>query len=104
MPRGRPTGSTIRNNIVEILFYKNKAYGYQIHKIYNEIFPQVTRESIYYNLKKGLKTEEFAIDEVKQEKGEYSLCFNLHSLPKPGIYLIILEGKRERIIKKWVSY
>jgi uncharacterized lipoprotein YddW (UPF0748 family) len=40
----------------------------------------------------------------KQQKGEYSLCFNLHSLPKPGIYLIILEGKRERIIKKWVSY
>lgn len=44
------------------------------------------------------------MNQIKQEKGEYSLCFNLHSLPKPGIYLIILEGKRERIIKKWVSY
>ena len=44
------------------------------------------------------------ISKNKQEKGEYSLCFNLHSLPKPGMYLIILEGKNERIIKKWVSY
>lgn len=40
----------------------------------------------------------------KYEKGEYSLCFNLNSLPKTGMDLIILEGKWDRIIKKWVSY
>jgi hypothetical protein len=44
------------------------------------------------------------LNRKKYEKGEYSLCFNLTSLPKPGMYLIILEGKWDRIVKKWVSY
>ena len=28
--------------------------------------------SIYYHLKKGLALEEFKIDQIKQEKGDYS--------------------------------
>jgi uncharacterized lipoprotein YddW (UPF0748 family) len=44
------------------------------------------------------------LNRKKHEKGAYSFCFNLNNLPKPGMYLIILEGKWERIIKKWVSY
>ena len=72
MNSGRPVGSVIRQNILEILFYLGKGYGYQISKIYNEIFPQVTQRSIYYHLNKGLLTQEIAIKGVEQEKGDFS--------------------------------
>jgi len=72
MRRGRPTKSNIRQNIIEILFFIGKAYGYLIHKIYKQIFPGCTREVIYYHLKKGIKLGEFEIEEIKQEKGDYS--------------------------------
>ncbi len=72
MPRGRPVKSQIRQNIIEILAVMGKGYGYAIHKVYREIFPSCTREVIYYHLKKGLALGEFAVDEVKQEKGNYS--------------------------------
>jgi len=72
MKRGRPVKSQIRQNIIEILAFLKKAYGYQIHKIYNEIFPKCTRENIYYNLRKGAALKEFETHEIKQEKGEYS--------------------------------
>ena len=70
--RGRPTKSQIRQNIVEILYYLNKGYGYQIAKIYNEIFPEVTQRSIYYHLNKGIQTQEIKIHNIKQEKGSFS--------------------------------
>lgn len=72
MKRGRPVKSQIRQNIIEILNITGKAYGYQIHKIYNDIYPQCTREVVYYNLRKGTVLGEFEIKEIKQEKGEYS--------------------------------
>lgn len=72
MKRGRPTKSVIRQNIVEILNLMKRGYGYEVHKVYKQIFPNCTREVIYYHLKKGVETGEFAIEEVRQEKGEYS--------------------------------
>ena len=72
MKRGRPTKSAIRQNIVEILSVMGKGYGYQIHKVYKQIFPPCTREVVYYHLKKGVQLGEFAVEEVKQEKGDYS--------------------------------
>lgn len=72
MARGRPVGSSIRQNIIEILFYLNKACGYDIYKVYCQVFPKCTREVIYYHLKKGVLTKEFELKEVKQEKGSYS--------------------------------
>ncbi|MBI4144855.1 hypothetical protein HY493_01455 [Candidatus Woesearchaeota archaeon] len=72
MPRGRPIKSQIRQNIIEILNVMGRGYGYEIHKIYKEIFPECTREVVYYHLKKGVQLGEFAIDEVKQEHGNYS--------------------------------
>ena len=72
MPRGRPVKSQIRQNIVELLAVMGKGYGYEIHKKYKEIFPDCTREVVYYHLKKGVKLGEFAIAEVKQEQGNYS--------------------------------
>ena len=72
MPRGRPVKSTIRQNVVEILHFMGKGYGYNIYKSYRDIFPTVTMRSIYYHLNKGIETEEFKIAEVKKEEGNYS--------------------------------
>ena len=70
--RGRPVKSQIRQNVVEILFFMKKGHGYEIYKVYRDIFPGVTMRSIYYHLKKGISTEEFEIAEVKKVQGEYS--------------------------------
>lgn len=72
MPRGRPVGSVVRQNIVEILNVIGKGYGYEIHKLYNQIFKPCTRENIYYHLRKGVELGEFAVEEIKQEKGKFS--------------------------------
>lgn len=70
--RGRPYFSQIRQNIIEILFYLEKAYGYDLYKIYCEIFPRVTQRSIYYHLKKGYDLGEFDIEKIEKEQGNYS--------------------------------
>ena len=72
MSRGRPVKSQIRQNIVEILYFMKKGCGYDIYKIYKEIFPSCTQRSIYYHLVKGVETKEFNVGEIKVEKGEYS--------------------------------
>jgi len=72
MPPGRPVQSQIRQNVVEILYYLGRGYGYQIAKIYNEIFPEVTQRSIYYHLRKGEKTREIELNTIEEEKGDFS--------------------------------
>lgn len=72
MPRGRPIKSEIRQNIVEILYFMKKGYGYDIYKAYINIFPKVTMRSIYYHLKKGTSLGEFKVEKVEKEKGDYS--------------------------------
>ena len=72
MKRGRPIKSEIRQNVVEILHFIKKAYGYEIYKIYTAIFPKVTLRSIYYHLKKGVELGEFQVNKIEREKGEYS--------------------------------
>ena len=70
--RGRPVKSEIRQNIVELLMFMNKGTGYNIYKAYKEIYPQVTMRSIYYHLKKGLITQEFKVEKIANEEGNYS--------------------------------
>jgi len=72
MPRGRPTRSEIRQNMVEMIAVKGKGYGYELAKIYNQIFPPCTRENIYYHLRKGVAIGEFIVQEIKEERGQYS--------------------------------
>ncbi len=72
MKRGRPVGSTIRQNIVEILFHLGNGYGYQISKIYNTVFPKVTQRSIYYHLRRGILTQEIELHKIEQEQGDFS--------------------------------
>jgi hypothetical protein len=72
MPRGRPQGSVIRQNIIEILAQLGEGYGYQISNFYNQIFPACTMRSIHYHLKKGLATKEFKVVRIAKEEGSYS--------------------------------
>ena len=72
MVKGRPIKSQIRQNVVEILHYLGEGYGYQVAKMYNEIFPTATQRSIYYNLQKGLLTKEIQVHKIEEEQGEFS--------------------------------
>jgi hypothetical protein len=72
MKAGRPVKSMIRQNIVELLYFLGEGYAYDIYRHYLALFPKATMRSIYYNLKKGLATQEFVIKDIKKEKGEYS--------------------------------
>lgn len=72
MLKGRPPQSSIRQNMIEILLYLGQGYGYQIDKIYNQIFPKATRRVIYYHLKKGVDLGEFQVQRIKSESGDYS--------------------------------
>jgi len=70
--RGRPAKSVIRQNITELLFFFKSACGYELYKHYCEVFPEVSMRSIYYHLKKGVKLNEFVVDRVTKEKGDFS--------------------------------
>lgn len=70
--RGRPLKSPIRDYIVEILYFMEKGYGYDIYKHYLSLFPKVTLRSIYYHLNKGVELGVFEIQRIEKEKGDYS--------------------------------
>jgi hypothetical protein len=70
--QGRPLGSKVRQNIVEILYFYKRLHGYELSKIYMELYPKVTMRLIYYHLKKGLTTGEFKIYKVDKRSGKYS--------------------------------
>ncbi|MBN1645584.1 hypothetical protein JW868_00930 [Candidatus Woesearchaeota archaeon] len=72
MPRGRPIGSAIRQNMVEILYFLGRGTGYDIFKVYKQVYPAVTLRVMYYHLKKGVSLKEFKVAEVKQVSGDYS--------------------------------
>ncbi len=72
MAKGRPVKSEIRQNIIEILFFLKEGYGYDIYKIYQNIFPNATMRSIYYHLKKGTELREFKINKIEKERGDFS--------------------------------
>ena len=70
--KGRPAGSKIRDNIVELLYFMKMGYGYQIYKAYREIFPAAAMRSIYHNLKTGAKLGIFELEKIETTKGDYS--------------------------------
>jgi hypothetical protein len=72
MGKGRPIFSEVRSNMIEILYVKGKAYGYEIAKIYLDLFPKVTKRLFYYHLKKGVELKEFEISEIQKEEGDFS--------------------------------
>ncbi|NJL44260.1 MAG: hypothetical protein HC945_03030 [Nitrosarchaeum sp.] len=91
MKRGRPTYSVIRQRVVEILSHMGKAYGYEIFKVYKQIFDPITLRVIYYHLRKGTDLEEFKVERIETTKGEYSwgsetqkIYYSLGSAAKPA--------------------
>ena len=69
---GRPQASRIRERLREILSCIDNATGYDLHKIYVEVYGKVTIRSIYYNLHTGVLIGYFNIESIKQEQGEFS--------------------------------
>ena len=72
MIKGRPKGSKIRQNLIELLYVLNEAYGYELYKYYNALFPLCTLRSIHFQLRAGVETQEFKIQRVVQEEGDFS--------------------------------
>ena len=70
--RGRPAFSPIRDNLVELLFFVGKGYGYELYKKYIQVFHKTTMRSIYYHLNKGVELGVFKIDKVENIPGDYS--------------------------------
>ncbi len=101
MVKGRPVRSRIRQNVVEILYYLGEGYGYQIAKMYNEIFPTVTQRSVYYHLRKGISTKEIEMQKVEQEKGEFSWG----NIVEKKYYVLgrNAEPKGEKRVKEFLS-
>lgn len=88
--RGRKVGSTIRDRLVELLFYFGEGYGYTLYKNYVSIWGKVTLRSIYYHLNKGVELDIFKVNKIEKVKGDYSwgletkrIIYSLGSLAKP---------------------
>lgn len=68
----RKVGSPVRQRLVALLHGVGKGYGYQLHKMYCELYGRCTRENIYYHLRKGVELGEFVQVSITKEKGSYS--------------------------------
>lgn len=97
--KGRPIGSKVRENIVNILLFMKKGYGYEVHKVYLDLFPGVSQRLIYYHLKKGLSRDEFEVEAIKKEEGVYSWGNNAEKT-----YYKLGKNANPRIIKKIKKY
>jgi len=99
MPRGRPVQSIIRQNIIEILYFMKKGYGYDIYKAYINIYPKVTMRSIYYHLKKGVALEEFKVHKIEKVQGDYSWGSEAEK-----VYYMLAEKAKPKIDKRVKEY
>lgn len=105
--RGRPVKSIIRQNILEILYHLEKGYGYQICKIYNDVFPKVSQRSVYYHLRKGVAIQELKVHTIKTESGDYSwgdkaekIYYSLGKLAQPKGDSRLSEYLQQKIQQK----
>lgn len=102
MPR-KPK-SIIRENIKKILSVVEEINGYDLYKIYIEVYPKVTMRSIYYNLTKGQELNEFKIKRVIEEEGDFSwgstsrkVFYKINTVDVP----MILNREKSQIIKAY---
>jgi hypothetical protein len=70
--RGRPKGSRTRDRVGGILSVIERGTGYDVYRIYREVYGSITSRSIYYNLHQGVLLDDFELDEITVESGEYS--------------------------------
>lgn len=69
--RGRPSVSIVRERLKEILAVKGKLSAYDAHKLYCSLFAKTSQRNVYYQLSKGVDTQEFTKEEVFEE-GSFS--------------------------------
>ena len=72
MKRGRPAGSPVRHNVIELLAQVGELHGYEVYKHYAKIFPKVSMRAVYYCLSKGVKKGYFKVAKVEKQQGSYS--------------------------------
>ena len=72
MKRGRPAGSPVRNNVIEILAQFGELHGYDVYKHYVKLFPKASMRAVYYSLRNGAKKGYFKIAKVERQQGSYS--------------------------------
>lgn len=70
--KGRPTGSTVRDRMINILYHYDHLHGYKLHDIYESVYEEVSRRLIYYHLDKGVELGELKLHSVEEQRGEYS--------------------------------
>ena len=87
---GRPQVSLIRDRLREVLSVVDRATGYDLHKIYVNVYGKVTIRSIYYNLHTGVLIGYFIVDSIKQERGEFSWGTEVEK----KYYSVSAKGKR----------
>ncbi|MFP4523647.1 MAG: hypothetical protein ACOCQQ_00710 [Candidatus Nanoarchaeia archaeon] len=69
--RGRPSKSIVRERLKEILAITGKLSAYDAHKLYSSLFAKTTQRNVYYQLAKGVDTNDFTKEEVL-EQGTFS--------------------------------
>ena len=106
MTKGRPLKTEIREKVAHILRQINAGYGYQIYKIYNEVFGRVSLRNLYYNLKKGALVGEFVVVDIKLEKGSFTWGGQVeHKYYALGPYALVgkITEKQQEKLKKLTS-
>lgn len=90
MKRGRPSGSPVRQNVIELLSMFGELHGYDVCRHYLKLFPIVTKRAIYYALQKGAKKGFFKVARVEKHASAYSwgpeaqrVYYELGELAKP---------------------
>lgn len=72
MKVGRPQGSLTRDRLIDMLFVMGSATSYDLHKHYVVLFGKITQRNIYYHMRKGEASGIFEVDNIVDEKGDYS--------------------------------
>jgi hypothetical protein len=100
MPRGRPLKTDIRERIGLILSQVNFAYGYELFKIYKNVFGEIGLRNLYYNLKKGLQTGEFIIAHIEREPGSFTWGAEAqHIYYGAGPYMMLHKPSEKILLK-----
>ncbi len=99
LKRGRKPNSRIRQNLVEMLYFLESINGYEAYKMYMSIFDSCSQRSIYYHLSRGIETNEFCIDSVQTQTGDFSwgknsqhVYYRLGKSAKPQIKKSVQEA------------
>lgn len=98
MKKGRPLKSIVRDRLTEILYVINSETAYNLHKFYFEIFGKISQRNIYYQLQKGVALDLFQVENVVDEKGDFSwgdvarkTYYKLGKQAKPKIDVNVVE-------------